>query len=753
MIRGQQNVRIDFETMMQARNQRNRIIKAKPSFTPKELTPINSKTLPRVKSMIHANQLDWTRQLFSKNSINDKVKPVTEKIITSPESWVDYLLALHFGVLVCARQLRHTFNLNRTFEKYVKSLWMKYLGCWKNKPLISSFTADRHGGLQLDKCSRLKRFEFFTQQELENYAENLKAVPYNERQSLRNKEYLSLVKETYYQLRNEEAQNTCRRKTKEHSKIESETLDFIKQNTVCYNDSLYTNFVLPEDVFDLKLHSKLSAIQRAMIYVQKKYSLNSLVKLRNLDPVKLLRNIKYKSGKMLNLEDRTYTICILSSIVSNQLKALDVKQDIRLPKFLSTRLKKKDQLLLLIFTLDLVANRYHSSNSGQHFIEYLKISVQDLLAQDYMKLLENTDEEQWCIELARKETKHMSIEKCLSKYLKYYWDNNKSVGKEFKQQLSDLKRSKYASHHNKLTSIEPNIILVMLTLGYYEYASKESGLGDLLPPQDIINYINSGKVEYLKFGSLFSSKVRKLVKTHCIEIKHIADMENKLLSTVGTSWYIPSMTTKTCHSLKYLLPTIPAQKFRYFAMEICVYQCRQLNLSEKFTDIVCRYLVLNWDLFTKQFYFPFHISECVYECIIKVYELVYLSGLAIEQFDNFVFPDTSKNNQTSNEGLNNSKLESKSEFDAKFNVSLFSLESKRHQSSLLWEVKSLEYFNDTEVAKVADTCTTHFCPKIREDQDQNMKEILDLFDEILEISDSEDEDAKSDDDSIGSDSD
>lgn len=104
-----------------------------------------------------------------------------EKHIDSTDNWVDNFLAIHFGVLRCAKQVRETLNLDKSYEKYVRSVWIKYLECWKNKPIIGCFTHEHRGGLQLDKKKQIKRFEFFTQAQLEKYSANLKSVLLKER--------------------------------------------------------------------------------------------------------------------------------------------------------------------------------------------------------------------------------------------------------------------------------------------------------------------------------------------------------------------------------------------------------------------------------------------------------------------------------------------------------------------------------------------------------------------------------------------
>ena len=63
---------------------------------------MNKKSLPKSKSNIHAKELDWTRQLFSKNfSPQDKKDEVPEhKVISGEENWLDAFMAIGFGIQV-----------------------------------------------------------------------------------------------------------------------------------------------------------------------------------------------------------------------------------------------------------------------------------------------------------------------------------------------------------------------------------------------------------------------------------------------------------------------------------------------------------------------------------------------------------------------------------------------------------------------------------------------------------------------------
>lgn len=76
---------MDFETMMQAKNQRSRISTTKNRISPDKLTPVQNKVILKTKSTIHANTLDWTRQLFSQYANEGKKVQKQEKVIRSPE--------------------------------------------------------------------------------------------------------------------------------------------------------------------------------------------------------------------------------------------------------------------------------------------------------------------------------------------------------------------------------------------------------------------------------------------------------------------------------------------------------------------------------------------------------------------------------------------------------------------------------------------------------------------------------------------
>ena len=372
--------------------------------------------------------------------------------------------------------MRKSLNLNHSFEESVKNIWIKYLGWWKLKPIIGSFTHDQRGGLQLDKQKQVKRFQFFTQKQLEIYAENLKGATAQERLMMKNKEYLNQVKQTYYELRQDNHNTIKKRKQKEIAKGKVDTLDFLKRNTICYNDWFYAKFKTTEDIFNLKNHPEMDVIERAMIYVQRKYPIQALMDNFKIDTVKLLRSIKYKSGKLLNIEDRTYTIQVLSEIFSKILKSKGIKTDFKLYKFMSKRLRKRDKLILIIFTLDMAFNEYLTDSKRKRknvdFYKWLKRKVRLTLENHYLSLSSDNSIIEWIKLLANKEVKKMSFEKRLACYLEFHFDSAEMIGKSFKEQIWDMKRSKFDSTTNKLTSIEPNTVLNFLILGYFDYQSR-----------------------------------------------------------------------------------------------------------------------------------------------------------------------------------------------------------------------------------------------------------------------------------------
>jgi len=266
-------------------------------------------------------------------------------------------------------------------------------------------------------------------------------------------------------------------KAKEASKIENDTLDFLKQNTVCYNDMLYSNFESPEDVFNLELYPELGLLSRAMIYLQKKFPLGSLISNEDINPVNLLRNIKYKNGKMLNIDSRTYTMPVLAGIITNSLKTLGLDVPVKLNKFLSSRVKKKDKLVLFIYALGLAQTRFRNSSEDggitqNNFVRFLRGQLQAYIFDSYTKIMNNEADVEYLHVIAKKEAKKLSLEKLISKFLKYNYDAGKECPGRFRQEIRAIKTSKYESNSNKMISIEPNAILTFLLLGYYEYQAK-----------------------------------------------------------------------------------------------------------------------------------------------------------------------------------------------------------------------------------------------------------------------------------------
>jgi hypothetical protein len=220
-----------------------------------------------------------------------------------------------------------------------------------------------------------------------------------------------------------------------------------------------------------------------------------------VDPVKMMRSIKYKSGKLLNINDRTYTIKVLVDIVNHIIDSLKLSKAFRCERFLTSKLPKKEKLVILIFSLDLVFNDYLTATKGNSdltFTNWLRDQVANILCVQYTDLIDNKTQSDWCQILSQKETDKMCIEKLLSKYVKDLFSAHLGAKKPFRKQIRDLKKDKFSNSKNKLTSIEPNTIMHMLTLGYITYLIKEKpsmtySISDLL----------SCCSQYLKFTEKF----------------------------------------------------------------------------------------------------------------------------------------------------------------------------------------------------------------------------------------------------------
>jgi hypothetical protein len=108
-----------------------------------------------------------------------------------------------------------------------------------------------------------------------------------------------------------------------------------------------------------------------------------------------MRSIKYKSGKLLNINDRTYNIKVLADIVTHLVK---LPQAFRLEKFLSSKLPKKEKLVILIFCLDYAYNDYLTAKTDgetQTFTDWLRLKITKILSEEYNDLIDNKDESEW----------------------------------------------------------------------------------------------------------------------------------------------------------------------------------------------------------------------------------------------------------------------------------------------------------------------------------------------------------------------
>ena len=703
------NVRVDFETMMQAKKWRNRVKKVKGKVSEQE-TPLSFLKTSRFQSQAPLGDHDWTRQIF--NNISPEVKQPKDNVreIKEPDNWVDYFLSLYYGITVWAKQMRESFSLNLTFEKSVKNIYLKYLSWWKQKSIIGSFTNERRGGLQLDKRKRVKRFEFFTQNQLEDFTEEMKTNSEIDRVFKESKENLQELKQVYYDIRYEKDVHLNKRKRKGLKSDILSSFEILKRNTVCYNDQLYDKFQCPNDVFWVDKYPELPIIERAMIYIHKKYPMESLIEDFKIDPVKLLRSIKYKNGKMLNIEDRTYSIQVLAEMVEEIYKKMEVESDLRLYKFLSSKIKKKEKLVLLIFTLDMSFNDYltdcKNSQIIKSFKKWLKLKIRESLQKEYLGLEPDESMKDDIEILAKKEAKKMSLEKWLSKYLSYHFDSLEILGKSFKEQINDIKKSKYDNQKNKLTSFEPNTILNFLILGYFDYQVINQD-SEVFSVNDIIDAINQNQINYLNYGDKFI----KSINNSNMQVKHIS---NPLL---------------VCRNLRYLLPSRLNSGLKEYLINLCTKTCENLNISGSFQKLVLKYIHSQWNLFWKQTSFPFNAHELIMDSIHRVYNLVYLGGLTMKELNSLPLYSEEENI--------NVEFLWKQEFDQKFCEGSYQTGKERHQKSLPWEIKNYEYCEVETISGILDSATNHFVPSSKE-EDQEKNELADIFEEIMNFSDDED---------------
>jgi hypothetical protein len=281
------------------------------------------------------------------------------------------------------------------------------------------------------------------------------------------------------------------------------------------------------------------------------HPLDSLSGNSKIDPVKLLRNIKYKNGRLLNLKDRTYTNDILIGIVKKILDRIGFHFEFKIQRFASSKISKKNKFVLLIFILGAFTHHYFTQNDSkkQTVLKFLRKRVREYYVKSYQELLPSEADFESLRKLAKKEVKATSVEKLMYKYLHLHCDEQGMKYETVHKQLKDLKRSKYDNKENKLTSFEPNTVLTFLVLGYMEYQCQYyTHVAHSVP--DIIDCINDLQVSYLNFGTIFMNKIRALSRPNCLQVKHISD------------------TVTICKPLKYLLNDKIAFKIKPYVMNL-----------------------------------------------------------------------------------------------------------------------------------------------------------------------------------------
>ena len=396
-------VTVDFDTKLQALGQRTRVDKVRSLSKKAKIIQDQDKKIP---SILNSNNFDWTTQIFNKGSNENKTHNLISKNISREETWVDYLLVIHFGVLAISKQLAKSINMDADFTI---NLWIRYLKYWKQQHIVSSFTTQRHGNLKHHKNSQLKRFEKFDLQKLEEVTQNLKFKKLINGDRTNEKENIEKLKQTFLHCKYEskvlDENSHSRRKNKERKKLDTKMLEMFRTQTDCYNSLFYSKFKSNSDVFNLKIYPELDLISRAMIYIQRKYPLDKISIIKNLDPVSLIRNSKYKSGKLLKIQDRTYTIQILATIMHSILKSLKLTYKLNFHKFISTKLKAKEKLILSIFFMDLVNWLYENSYKRQSYdiVEFSRNELKENILDQYIDMVENKDDATWCSLIAESE--------------------------------------------------------------------------------------------------------------------------------------------------------------------------------------------------------------------------------------------------------------------------------------------------------------------------------------------------------------
>ena len=429
---------------------------------------------------------------------------------------------------------------------------------------------------------------------------------------------------------------------------------------------------------------------------------------------------------MLNIDDRTYTIPVLSGIASSWFSKFDLDININLPKFVSSRLKKKDKLLLLIFTLDLIVYEYSKVSSNhwnpKEIIKFLRIQVELLLWKDYSQTINNDSDIEWWKLIAHKEVKKMTFEKLLSRFIKYYYDFGISKAGSFKKEMSSIKKSKFYSSNNKLTSIEPNMILVFLILGYYDYQTKirDEEWHDIY---EIYSAINLGKIQYLNYSQVYANKIRNLSKQHILQVKHLAN------------------TSGICRSLRYLLPSSLNSRIKPYIFKLIEKFCLEYGIWKIIHEITKKYIQLQYPLFVNKVMFPFNAESLIFESIIYIYNLVYNSGILLLDVNKILKSHFDKDSsQESNTKMLEETSESKiriplkTEFDLIVNSKSEESKLNQIQNSIPWEIKDYELCDQYSISKILTVTEVYHKHSDLENEQRinnDTKEIAEIFDEIL----------------------
>ena len=171
-------------------------------------------------------------------------------------------------------------------------------------------------------------------------------------------------------------------------------------------------------------------------------------------------------------------------------------------------------------------------------VQFAKKQLKDYILDQYIDLVDDKDDAQHCNTLAETEVSSLKPYKLFKKLLKHYFQKHGNYS--FNLELDSLKTKVKRKAHKldsdaktiMLTSMEPNIILTFVCLGYLNYIS-EVRPKVVYQLSEVINKCLSMDVSYLNFSAKYCSKIRPLLCQYKLESKHVVKIPENNLKILG----------------------------------------------------------------------------------------------------------------------------------------------------------------------------------------------------------------------------